>query len=185
MCNVAAVMQGAGATSSVVSSYYGAKANQSSLNLQADLSAINARISESTAQVTLLAGQRDEQRSRLSTAQLKSTQRASMAANGLDLGVGSAAQILATTDLMGEVDAATVHANAVRSAWGYRTQSVNQSNQAALSRASADAISPLGSAATTLLGSGAQVAANWYQYASPTNSGDGLTQGARRKLGVF
>jgi hypothetical protein len=166
MCNAAAAltMQGAGAASSALGAYYGAQSQKSSLELQANLADINARMSESSAQQTLLTGQRDEQKSRIATANLKGTQRASMAANGIDLGEGSAAQVLTSTDVMGEVDADTIAANAVRSAWGYRTQGVNQSNQALMSRASAGAINPGQAAVTSLLGSAGTVAGNWYQY---------------------
>jgi len=157
-------MQGAGAASSAVGSYYSAQSNKTSLGLQADLADINARMSESAAQQTLLTGQREEQKSDIATANLKGTQRASMAANGIDLGVGTANQVLTSTDVLGEADANTIHANAVRNAMGYRTQGVNQTNQANMSRASASAISPLTSATTSLLGSAGSVASNWYQY---------------------
>lgn len=157
-------MQGAGAASSALGAYYGAKSQKQSLELQANLADINARMSESSAQQTLLTGQRDEQKSRIATANLKGTQRASMAANGIDLGEGSATQILTSTDVMGEIDANTIQANAVRSAWGYRTQGVNQTNQALTSRASAGAINPGQSAMTSLLGSAGTVAGNWYSY---------------------
>jgi len=157
-------MQGAGAASSAVGSYYSAQSQKTALGLQANLSDINARMSESAAQATLLTGQREEQRSDIATANLKGTQRASMAANGIDLGEGTANQILTTTDVMGQVDANTIQANAVRSAWGYRTQAANQTNQANMSRASASAISPLTSATTSLLGSAGSVASNWYLY---------------------
>jgi hypothetical protein len=192
MCNATAAMtlQGAGAASSAVGAYYGAQSQKQSMNLSADMADINARMSESAAQATLLTGQRQEQQSRLATANLKSTQRAGLAANGVDLGVGSAANILTTTDVMGEIDANTIQANAVRSAWGYRTQAVNQTNQALMSRASAGAISPVMAASTSLLGSASAVAPSWYQYSKNGNSnvsspGDGLSQGDRRKRGVF
>ena len=56
----------------------------------------------------------------------------------------------------------TLTANAVRSAWGYRTQAVNFENEALTKRATAGAISPFGSAAGSLLGSAATVAGSWY-----------------------
>ena len=174
MCNAAAAMtmQGAGAASSALGAYFGAQSQKRSLELQASMADINARMSESAAQATLLTGQREVQKSQIATANLKSAQRASMAANGVDLGEGSANQILTTTDVMGEVDANTLQANAVRSAWGYRTQGVNQSNQALMSRASAGAISPLTSAATSLLGSAGSVASSWYSYGKNLPSWD-------------
>lgn len=162
MCNPAMAVMGAGAASSAVGAYYGAKSQKVSLELQSSLSDINARMSESAAQQTLLTGQREDQKSRIATANLKGSQRAGMAANGIDLGEGSATQVLTSTDVLGEVDANTLHANAVRSAWGYRTQGVNQSNQALMSRASAGAINPGQSAMTSLLGSASSVASSWY-----------------------
>lgn len=193
MCNQAAalVMQGAGAANSAIGSYYGAKSKKVTLDLQANLDDINARALESTAQSTLLTGQHEEQKSQIATANLKGTQRASMAANGIDLGEGTANQILTSTDLMGTVDAATVHANAVRSAWGYRTQATTQSAQAAMSRAAGDAVNPSGAAMTSLIGSAGAVASTWYRYSkdkptpAPASPGDGLSQGDRRKMGVY
>lgn len=141
-------MQAAGALSSVIGSYYSAQSQKGALGLQADLE-------EYQAQNALVQGEREMQRSRLSTANLKSTQRASMAANGVDLADGSAARVLTSTDVLGEIDAQTIEHNALLNAWGYRSD-------ARMKRASASAISPGMSAFSTLLGSGAQVASSWY-----------------------
>ena len=103
------------------------------------------------------AGERDRQRSQLATAQLKGHQRASMAASGVDLGDGSAARVLTDTDVMGGIDADTIYSNAVRNAWGYRTD-------ATLKRAGADAISPMTSATTSLIGGAGKVADTWYRF---------------------
>ena len=118
------------------------------IQLQADLA-------EQSAQASIVAGQRDEQRTRLNTAQVKAAQRAAMAANGVDLASDTPNRVLTSTDLVGEVDAQTVQANALRAAWGYRTQG-------AQSRAAASAINPGMSALTTLLGGAGQVATSWY-----------------------
>lgn len=157
-------MQAAGAAQSAVGGYYGARSRKSSLNFQANMSDINARLSELSAQSALLQGQREEQKSRLQTAELKSTQRTGMAANGIDLGEGSATQVLTSTDLMGQVDAETIKSNAVRNAWGYRTQAVNSQNEAIMARAGAKSISPGMSLATSLLGSAGSVSQSWYQF---------------------
>lgn len=158
------MMQGGGAASSAIGAYYGAQANKTSLELQANLADINARVSESAAQATLLTGQREEQKSMLATANLKSAQRVGFAANGVDLGEGSPVNVLTTTDTMGQIDANTIKANAIKSAWGYRTQGVNQTNQATMSRAAAGAIDPTMSAASSLLGSAGSVASSWYAF---------------------
>ena len=105
----------------------------------------------------------------LNAGRMKSAQRAAMAANGIDLGVGSAAELQASTDIMKEIDMATIEANAMRSAFGYRSQAMNFENEALAKRATAGAISPFGSMASSLLGSAGSVAGSWY---SLNNSGN-------------
>jgi hypothetical protein len=155
-------LMAASAASNTVGSYYTAKGQQATLRYQAGIADTNARLSELGAQTELARGQREEQSSRLKTAHLKSAQRVALAANGVDLGQGSALDALTSTDYMGEVDANTIAANAVRSAWGYLTQGMNYKNEALTKRATAGAINPGMSAATTLLGQAGQVAASWY-----------------------
>ena len=156
-------VQGLGALMSVVGAFYSSSSQRAQLRAQAQLAQINATTAERTAQSALQAGQLQEQHSMLATANLKSTQQAHFAANGIDLGEGSAARVLADTDVMGEIDKNTIAANAVRQAWGYRTQATNYSNQALFSNAEASAISPTISSASSLLSSAGQVASGWYQ----------------------
>ena len=139
-----------------------AKANQSALNFQTDMSKINARMAERSAQSVLLQGQQQIGSLTLRSGKVKSAQRVALAANGVDLGEGNAAEIQATTDLMTEVDKNTIEANAIRSAWGYRTQGVNASNQAMMSNASASSINPNNAAMSSLMGSAGNVAQSWY-----------------------
>lgn len=164
-----AALQTAGMASSAVGSYYSSALQKSSLAAQAAIAESNARIAELGAQSALNQGQREVGALTLKAGQLKSRQRASLAANGVDLGVGSAAEIQASTDIMKDIDKYTIEANAVRSAWGYRAQAVNFENEAMTKHATASAISPFGSAATSLLGSAGSVASAWYSYAGGGN----------------
>jgi hypothetical protein len=159
----ATTLQGLGTLSSAVGTYTSASSKQASLNGAASISDINAGLAERQAQQTILAGQRSVQSSRLRTAQLKGRQRASLAANGVDIGVGSALNILGTTDIMGELDAQTIEQNAIQSAWGYRMQATNYTNDANLKRAGASAINPSGEAFTSALTSARSVASSWYK----------------------
>ena len=151
-----------GAASSAIGSYYSARTQKATLQGQADLADTNARIAELGAQSALLQGQQQVGALTLKAGHLKSSQRAALAANGVDLGVGNAAEIQASTDIMKEIDANTLTANAVRSAWGYRTQAVNFQNEALMKRAGAKSISPGMAATSSLLGGAGQVAGSWY-----------------------
>lgn len=156
------ISQGAGAVGSAVGAYGASSAKKIGLNSQANIADINAQLSEKEAQQTILAGQQQEQSADLKTAQLKSTQRTNMAANGIELGSPTAVNVLNTTDALGKIDANTIAANATRSAWGYRLQGVNYQNQAALSRSAAKGISPLEDAGTSLLTSARQIETSRY-----------------------
>lgn len=156
-------MQGIGGILSMIGAFGSSYGQRQNLRAQADIADINATTAERSAQSALFAGQREEQRSSLATANLKGTQKAALAASGVDLGEGSAAQILTSTDVMGEVDKNTIAANAVRSAWGYRTQATNYQNEAATKRSGADAISPFMAAGTSLLNGAGAVASSWFQ----------------------
>ncbi len=85
----------------------------------------NAEVDELNAQDALRTGQRQEQGVRLGAAQLKSTQRANLAANGIALDEGSAVHILTSTDYMRDVDVETIQSTAYRAAAGFRVQAVN------------------------------------------------------------
>jgi hypothetical protein len=162
IASTALTMQIGGAVTSGIGSYMGAKNQKATLGAQAAVADTNARISELGAQGELRRGQGQVASLTLKAGQLKSAQRARLAANGVDLGQGSAAEVQASTDLMKEIDVNTLTANAVQSAWGYRTQGTNFTNEGITRRAAAKGISPLGSAATSLMSSAGQVASSWY-----------------------
>lgn len=180
MATASMIGQVGGAATSALGSYYSASTQRIAMNGQADIADINARLAESGAQSALLQGQQQVTAHTLKVGQMKSRQRAAMAANGVDLGTGSAAETLATTDIMKEIDTNTLTANAVRNAFGYRTQAVNFQNEALGKRAGASMISPAGAAFSSLLGGAGGVAKSWYSYSkagawdsAPAASGTG------------
>lgn len=163
LSGASAGLQFFGALSSAYGAYASARAQRNQLKFQSSMDQINAQLAEKSAEGALLTGQAKEQAQRLRTANLKSTQRNNLTANGIDLSSGTAQNILNTTDIMGDIDANTIAANAVRSAWGYRTQAVNYNNNANMESANASGINPASSAFTSMLGSATQVAPMWYQ----------------------
>lgn len=154
--------QGSGAAMSAIGAY--SSANSQKINMQgaADIAALNAQQAEKSAQQELSRGNAQVASTTARAGQIKSAQRTAMAANGIDLSDGNAAEVLTSTDIMKEEDVNTITANAVRAAWGQRTQATNFQNEANAKRASADSISPFVSGATSLLGSASQVASSWY-----------------------
>lgn len=52
------------------------------------------------------------------------SQRAALAAQGIDVGVGTAVDIVADTEAQGEIDAAKIRNNAYREAFGYKVEAL-------------------------------------------------------------
>lgn len=176
--NAAIALQIGGMLSGMFGSFFSAKAQKYQLQTQAIMADTNARIAEMGAESALMQGEREVGNLTMRAGQLKSTQRAAMAANGIDLGVGNAAETLASTDIMKEVDANTTMANAIRSAWGYRMQGTNFQNEALTARNTAGAISPWMAGATSLIGGAGNVASNWYMMSKAGAVGMGGGSGA-------
>lgn len=153
---------------------YQAQSMEANANHVRVMSGVNSRIAELGAQSVLLQGQQQVASLTLRSRQLKGSQRAALAANGVDLGVGNAAEAQASTDVMTEIDKNVIEANAVRSAWGYRTQGVaaqigaeaqatNYETNAIGARASANSISPAMAGASSMLTSASRVSDAWYR----------------------
>jgi hypothetical protein len=123
----------------------------------------NQIMAEYAAQDAVKRGDEDAARVRRQAATLKGAQRASMAAKGLDLGVGTSAELQDQVDFFGEIDQVTARDNAKREAWSLRAGGLN-------ARAQGDASAQQGNLAafSTLLSTSGQVADRWSTYRKPT-----------------
>jgi hypothetical protein len=152
-----------GAGMSATSAYSQAKNQQAALQAEAQVAQNNATIAGWQAEDSIARGEVAAGQALLKGGQVKGAQRAAMAANGVDLSVGSAQLVLNDTDYLTSVDAATLRDNAAREAWGYRQQARGYTDRAGAARSGAGSISPWLSAGTSLLGSATSVASRWYQ----------------------
>jgi hypothetical protein len=165
MCNPAVSMgaQAFGVGMSSVGAYFSAKSQKATLRHQAAMAEINASIVDSNARNITRAGTIEESRIKLAGAQTKSSQRAQIAGSGIDIaGSNTALARLTGTDLITEVDAATIRSNALRAAWGQRMEASNLRRGAASMRTQASTISPFMSGATSLISGAGEVARSWY-----------------------
>jgi len=113
---------GALAMTSLFSGLSGAYGDYLQSKNQKDIANANARADEMRARDAIKRGHELEARSRQGTKKLRGTQRAALAAQGVDVNVGSAQDIQTETEVIGELDALTIKNNALREAYGYSTQ---------------------------------------------------------------
>lgn len=151
-----------GGITSAFGAYNQAKSDEINLSTAAKISEANARIADLGAEQELMNGKQEVAALTLRAGKIKAAQTVGLASHGVDIGEGSAAELLASTDIMKDIDKGVAEANAIRAAWGYRTQAANSRIDALSKKASASSISPMYSLGTSLLGSATNVASSWY-----------------------
>ena len=119
----------------------------------------NAKNAEIQAQDAQRRGEKDAIAIQQKGAAYKSAQRVNMAAKGLDLSYGTAADLQDQTDFFSQSDAATARTNAAKEAWSLRARKAGY-------QAEAMSNSPYMAAGGSLLGGAGQVADRWYRFNS-------------------
>lgn len=147
------VMMGATAAAGAVSAYGAYQQGQTAQKVGRN----NQIMAEYAAQDALKKGDEAAAAARRRGDQIKGAQRASMAAKGLDLGVGTAADLQDQTDFFSQGDQQMARFNAKRDAWSVRTggQQARAQGNAAASQGNLQA-------AGTLMSTAGQVAGKWY-----------------------
>lgn len=111
------------------------KYNNAIAQAQADIAKINADTMNLHYQQRLFAAEGEYQRETMQAAQMKARQKVALAANGVAIGVGSAAEQLASTDIVKKINLNRLESNAKSEAWGYRAKETDYRNQALMSLA--------------------------------------------------
>lgn len=143
----------ASAATSAIGQYRqaGAVTEQGQYAAQAALT--NASLAKQQATDAATRGAYAESLQRQGTRQLIGSQRAALAAQGVDIGSGSALDVQSSTAYQGELDALMVRNNAAREAWGYQVEAGSYTQQAQVAKAQAEATAAglRGQAVNTLL----------------------------------
>lgn len=177
MCEPTTIAYVAAAVIAGVSAYSASESQKENAEYQSAVNANNAKVAEWQARDAQERGDMAAQQARRKQAALMGTQRASLAARGLDISDGSADAILTDTEFFGDYDVNVTRANAARQAWGYKVQASNFNGNAAALRAQADGQDPLlagalagagsyfgsaGRSGGSMLGSSTAVSSKWY-----------------------
>lgn len=114
--------------------YTGLKTQAGVAEAQAGIAEANAKIMELG--VDIAYRQRDAEIGNLTlrAGKIKAAQRVAFASRGIALGVGSTAEVAASTELQKEVDVLTSEMNGLMSAWNYKRQAAAYRAQAAGAR---------------------------------------------------
>lgn len=139
----------------------------------ASLANQNARIAEANASAARQAGDYSAESSKMHYGQLEAAQKVGAAASGVDASTGSAAAVQQSTRTISAMDAAMIHYNASREAYGQEVEAANQKAQAGadqLGAAGALVGGTLGSA-STFLGGASSLSQKWSQFRTLSQAG--------------
>lgn len=95
---------------------------------------INKRLASFKAEDALLRGSEAVTEHKRGVKQFVGRQRAALAAQGISVDAGSALQIQENTASMGALDALKIKNNAVREAWGYKTEAISFGGQGTMAQ---------------------------------------------------
>lgn len=171
MCEVSAWVAVASLVLTAAAGQQQAQAQKKAGQYQQEVSEQNAKLDDFRAGQAATLGSIREEAARAKVRQVAGSQRATLAANGIDLGSGTAVDLVSDTYTLGEADALTQRFNAMNEAWGYRTQGVNDRNSGRFARMTGNA-----QATGTYLSTAASLAGQAYSaYGSGAFSGKGGT----------
>lgn len=138
MCEPTTIMMAIGLGMNVAGTVVGGLGKRAEAHQQAEFQDANKSLSEQRAGDALLRGNRDAGTQRMKGSQIIGAQKVGFAAGGVDVSTGSAAQTMADTRMMSELDAQTIENNAAREAWGHKVQAWESGQQANALRAQGD-----------------------------------------------
>jgi hypothetical protein len=171
----ALAIQAVGAVNSAIGAFYGARSQKltmkqqaSALEYQQRMAQLNQRIVGREAVVMFQEAQKEIGRATAQMGRTKQQAKAAMAARGLQAGVGSEAEVMASMEYDKQATAMAMNAQAVRQRESMMTQRTDIRNQGLMAgvqasglRMAGKAIMPGQALMGSLLGSAGQMAANW------------------------
>ena len=160
------MLQGLGAMAQAQGQRHAAAAKANEYRYQAQVDDNNRKVALWKAQDAKDRGAKDEAALRVKVAQLKGRQKSALAASGVEIGDGSALDILGDTAALGELDALTIRSNSEREAYEQKVNASNLAANASMKRMGADNAIIAGriGATTSLLSGAGSIASKWQSY---------------------
>jgi hypothetical protein len=146
--------------------YEKGQATQSMYNYQSRVAQINAGVAGEQATAETVAGGIRAEQSGIRTAQRMGETRAGIGAGNLDIGSGSAKQVLSSEAEVGQFEQNTIRNDAARRAYGYRVSAFGDTAQANLDVAAGQGARQAAQfdVGTSILGGATQVSDKWVKF---------------------
>jgi hypothetical protein len=168
----------AGGIISAMGNLFGGESSAAAYRYQAGVAAINKKINLENADYERYVGEVEAQRSGLGTAQRIAAIKAGKGASGIDVGSGSAADIIDSQHAVGLRDQSVIRANAARKAYGFEVRASGneaETNLLKMAASRAEIAGKIG-ALSSLVGGATSVASKWLMGSQMGLFGSGRVQ---------
>ena len=165
-------MAGVGIGSTVASTFFGAmgagqsaQAQAGMYQYQSGMALLNKRIAEQNADYTREVGEVTAQREGMKTRAEIGTTKATQAGRGLDINVGSPADVRASEAELGEHNQAVIRSDFAKKAYGFEVEAAKETAQAGMYQTAAAQSRRAGSLnmLSSIIGGASSVASKWSQ----------------------
>lgn len=155
-----------GGVTSALGAYSSSQASAQSAKYNSEVDKINAGIAQRKATDAGAAGEAETYNAGLRTREKIGAIETNQAASGIDVNKGSAVDVRASQEAVGQLDALTIRTNAAKEAYGYNAQadSLNNQSNLELDEASQDKSAGFLDAGSTLLGTAGTVGSKYAEY---------------------
>lgn len=134
MSGLSSTLSASSSVAGFASSWADAQSSKAQGDYQNEMSKINARYAELKADSAVKRGDREAESVKKDTKRLVGSQRAALAAQGIDIGSGSALETQEDTAMIGELEALKIKNNAWMEAFGYKMEAQNDIRSGALAK---------------------------------------------------
>lgn len=139
-----------------LSAVVGARDSLDEASYSSSMLGVNASLARKQAEDAVSRGESSAMRAKVAARSMVGSQRAALAAQGIDIGSGSALDVQTNTAALAEIDIMTIRNNAAREAWGFNVQAADYGAKASLTK-----MAGKNKARTTLLTGGATALHLW------------------------
>jgi hypothetical protein len=129
-----AVGSGAQGISAIGNAYAQAQSIKAEAEYKQKVFEMNTQLAEYQADDALKRGTKEAAAQHRRGNQMVGEQRASLAAQGVEVDYGSAADVQRETEMMSKLDEISIKNNAFREAWGYKTQAVDYATRGQMAK---------------------------------------------------
>lgn len=151
--------------SDAIGALFQSNAAAQSAKYNSEVDKVNASVARQNAVYAGAAGEAQTYTQGLKSREVGGAIKANQAASGIDVNKGSAVDVQASQEAVGQLDAMTIRSNAAREAYGYETKAASFENQAKLDQmeASNDKTAGWLSIGSTLINAGEETGSQFRQ----------------------